>query len=148
MSVVFSTFVPGAAKPQGSKRVAGRRAGRAVLVESSKGNDAWRKHVAAHVADKWSNVDGLLPKNRPWHITLEFYLPRPKSVSRTKRPRPTVYPDLDKLVRSVGDALTGVLFEDDSSIVSITARKYYADEAEGEDAGVRIEVSTVREWHT
>lgn len=141
MTVVFSTFVPGTPKSQGSKKYVGHRGGKAVLAESSKGNKAWRNHVAGHVAEAWSNVSGPLPKAKAWHCTLLFYLQRPKSVPRHKRPEPTVYPDLDKLIRSVDDALTGVLFEDDSSIVSISARKSYADE--GQPPGVHISVAAV-----
>jgi Holliday junction resolvase RusA-like endonuclease len=44
-----------------------------------------------------------------------------------KRPQPIVPPDLDKLIRGVGDALTGVLYDDDSQVIRCLAWKTYAD---------------------
>lgn len=60
-------------------------------------------------------------------INLIFFLPRPKSVKKNKRPFPTVKPDLDNLVKSFLDAANGILFKDDNLIVEIVAVKRYAD---------------------
>jgi Holliday junction resolvase RusA-like endonuclease len=67
-----------------------------------------------------------------------FYLPKPKTVDRQL---PSVSPDLDKLIRAVGDSLTdsGVVI-DDSRIVRISARKLYA---EGIAPGATIQVKTL-----
>jgi Holliday junction resolvase RusA-like endonuclease len=46
-------------------------------------------------------------------------------------------PDLDKLIRSVGDSLTGTIIRDDSRIVIIQAQKIYADER-GSGALIRV----------
>lgn len=57
-------------------------------------------------------------------------LRRPPSVSRRKRPYPSVAPDLDKLMRAVGDALQkcGVVV-DDAQIVEFTRLgKVYCNE--------------------
>jgi crossover junction endodeoxyribonuclease RusA len=59
-----------------------------------------------------------------------FYLDRPSSVSRESRPSPIVPPDLDKLIRGVGDALTGVIYDDDSQVIRVLAWKSYADARE------------------
>ena len=67
---------------------------------------------------------GCTPVDGPIIISMRFRLKRPKTV---KRERPTVPPDLDKLVRGVNDALTGIAFIDDSQIVSITTTKEYSD---------------------
>ena len=55
-------------------------------------------------------------------IEIFFRLEKPKSVKRTY---PTKPPDLDKLIRSVLDALTGVAYIDDSQVVEIAAKKAY-----------------------
>ncbi|MCK9460684.1 MAG: RusA family crossover junction endodeoxyribonuclease [Proteobacteria bacterium] len=60
-------------------------------------------------------------------IRLDFYFLRPKSVSEKKRPYHTVKPDVDKITRSTLDALTGVIFADDSQVVSLIAGKEYGD---------------------
>lgn len=55
---------------------------------------------------------------------------RPKSVRQKDRALPIVAPDLDKLVRAVGDGVgqSGYIWGDDSQIVEIVARKFYADD--------------------
>jgi len=47
-------------------------------------------------------------------------------------------PDLDKLVRAVFDALTNVVFKDDSQVVSVFASKRLA--GPGDTVGVTVEV--------
>jgi len=65
-------------------------------------------------------------------------MPKPASV---KRSLPSVSPDLDKLIRAVGDSLTdsGVV-TDDSRIVRISARKVYA---QGIEPGASIVVKAL-----
>jgi Holliday junction resolvase RusA-like endonuclease len=67
-------------------------------------------------------------------LTAIFFMPRPKSVVR---PLPSVKPDLDKLIRAIGDAATkaGVI-QDDSQICEIVAHKVY--EADDLPRGVLI----------
>jgi Holliday junction resolvase RusA-like endonuclease len=59
-----------------------------------------------------------------------FYLERPATVSAVKRPYPTVPPDVDKLIRGIGDSLTGVIYDDDSQIIRVLSWKTYADTRE------------------
>jgi Holliday junction resolvase RusA-like endonuclease len=56
-------------------------------------------------------------------------MPRPKTVPFAKRAWPIVPPDLDKLVRGVGDGIgqSGLIWGDDSQIIEILATKTYAD---------------------
>jgi Holliday junction resolvase RusA-like endonuclease len=60
-------------------------------------------------------------------LQLTFTMPRPRSISVKKRPLPTVKPDLDKLIRCILDALTGIMFIDDSQVTEIKAVKHYDD---------------------
>jgi Holliday junction resolvase RusA-like endonuclease len=66
----------------------------------------------------------------PVRLEVNFYVTRPKTVTMVKRPLPIVPPDLDKLVRGVGDGIgqSEVIWGDDSQIVEILARKFYADD--------------------
>lgn len=78
----------------------------------------------------------------PIRLEVDFYLERPKTVKFSERPLPIVAPDLDKLVRGVGDGIgqSGTIWGDDSQIVEILARKFYADDR---PAGAEIRVITL-----
>ncbi|WP_307864186.1 RusA family crossover junction endodeoxyribonuclease [Mycolicibacterium fortuitum] len=124
-------FVPGKAAPQGSKR----HVGRGILVESSKEVGPWRERVvlAAHEAMAGRPViDGAVA------VTLSFVLPRPKSAPKSKTPPATKRPDLDKLERACLDALTDVVFADDSQVISLLGHKVIAEL--GQAPGVTIRV--------
>lgn len=58
-------------------------------------------------------------------IELDFQVLKPRTV---KRAMPTVPPDLDKLIRAALDALTGIVYLDDSQVVEIRSSKSYAEE--------------------
>jgi Holliday junction resolvase RusA-like endonuclease len=109
--------------------------GRIVQVNSKK-HKAWRNAITqtalATLPADWQPID------EPCELFVNFYMPKPASV---KRSLPTVSPDLDKLIRAVGDSLTdsGVVV-DDSRIVRISARKLYAI---GIEPGATIEVKTL-----
>lgn len=66
-------------------------------------------------------------------------MPRPQSVSQSKRALPIVPPDLDKLIRAVGDGIgqSGLIWGDDSQIVEMVGTKSYAD---GRPAGAIIRI--------
>jgi Holliday junction resolvase RusA-like endonuclease len=108
--------------------------GRIVQVNSSK-HKAWRKAIAQAATEAlpsdWTLIDD------PCELVVNFYMPKPKTVTR---PLPSVSPDLDKLIRAVGDSLTGTVITDDSRIVRISARKLYA---EGIEPGATISVKTL-----
>ena len=126
-----SLSVTGNPASQGSHAIMN---GRIVQVNSSK-HKAWRKAIVqeaiAILPNDWQPID------EPCELIVNFYMPKPASV---KRSLPTVSPDLDKLIRAVGDSLTdsGIVI-DDSRIVRISARKLYA---EGIEPGATILVRT------
>jgi crossover junction endodeoxyribonuclease RusA len=120
MEIAFDVL--GRPSPQGSKKSIGNNR----FVESSKYLPAWRNAVKiaaedAVITEGWARVSG------PIELEVMFYLDRPSTVSAVKRPQPTVPPDLDKLIRGVGDALTGVVYDDDSQVIRCLAWKVYAD---------------------
>jgi Holliday junction resolvase RusA-like endonuclease len=109
--------------------------GRIVQVNSKK-HKAWRtaivNEVIATLPADWEPIDG------PCELIVMFYMPKPASV---KRSAPSVAPDLDKLVRAVGDALAiAGVYTDDSRITRISARKLYA---QGIEPGASIVVKTI-----
>lgn len=105
----------------------------------------WRKAIAAACHNLLSEEHSLLLG--PVRVEVEFYLPRPSSVSVRKRSLPIVPPDLDKLLRALLDGIgqgydtgkvgDGLIWGDDSQVVEIVARKFYADDREP-GADIRI----------
>jgi crossover junction endodeoxyribonuclease RusA len=125
--IEFVLFVPGKPAPQGSKR----HVGNGVLVESSKAVGSWRSVVAWSVAQqwRWPPIPGAVC------VDLEFVMPRPKATPKVTPPA-VKKPDLDKLLRAILDALTGVCWRDDSQVDDAHATKRIAEL--NELPGVRI----------
>jgi len=109
--------------------------GRIVQVNSAK-HKRWRNAVAFAALDlvgqDWELLDEAV------EVSIIFYLPRPKTVQ--DRIFPTVFPDIDKLSRSVLDSLSGVVYTDDARVIRLTAQKLYADDR---GAGAVIRVNTL-----
>lgn len=89
------------------------------------------KHIAAAA---WGKFTSPITPAVPVEITVDVYRPMPKSLSERKRVlarggslRPVSKPDADNYAKSVCDALNKVVLTDDSQIVSLTVRKWYAD---------------------
>lgn len=95
----------------------------------------WRKAIADECLAKVNKNHQLLIG--PVKVEVDFYLPRPKTVTRSKRERPDVMPDVDKLLRGCLDGVgqSQVIWQDDGQVVEVTARKFYDDEHE---QGARI----------
>lgn len=81
----------------------------------------WRQIVADVAQRHASMLSGAVT------LRCTFDLPRPKSLAKALLPPMTKRPDLSKLVRAVEDALTSVMYHDDSQVVEIVAKKRYAD---------------------
>jgi len=135
----MTIIVHGTPAPQGSKR----HLGRGVMVESSKKVKPWREAV------KWAALECKESVNEPMvggsvEVEIDFYFVHPKTGKR--RPTHATKPDLDKLIRSTCDAMTDAgVYEDDSRICSVQARKHYANEWSPVPAGavIRVERWTV-----
>ena len=129
--------------PKGSKKAVGRRKnGSTILVESSAKVKPWAE------ACKWAAIqhDFGAMLGGPVTVEVDFYFQHPKSGKR--RAWHAVKPDIDKLQRSTFDALKDAgVFEDDSRIVAVTARKHYstADSPVPAGAVITIEKATVYE---
>jgi crossover junction endodeoxyribonuclease RusA len=91
---------------------------------------AWRSLVALY-AQASMTTD---PWECPVLLVLDIRMPRPPShlrkdgALRLRAPQHhTSPPDLDKLLRAVMDALTGVVYRDDAQVVRTILSKSYAD---------------------
>jgi Holliday junction resolvase RusA-like endonuclease len=131
--------VLGKPAPQGSKTVGSSSSGRRFVREDNPATAPWKATVAAAGRDAFEAVtrtdDGLLAG--PLRLRVVFVFPRPAAHFGTGRnqgrlkPSAPLYcptrPDLDKLLRAVGDALTGVVFRDDAQLVRVEAEKHYGE---------------------
>lgn len=124
---------------QGSKK----HVGNGVMVEAAKGHKAWRTDVADAARDCAEDR----PLDGPLALTVHFRFPMPASrkaaVRKAGRGPKTTAPDLDKLIRAVGDALeAGGLVANDARFCEITATK---TEVIGW-TGVEITVTDELQW--
>src|SRR5262245_16827506 len=125
---------------QGSLRSLG--AGRPTIASNRDRLDPWRQAVAAAAqkAMTFRGDDGtsgyLPPLTGPLELRATFVFARPKSHYRTGRHAGELKasapafcatrPDLDKLLRAIGDALTGIVWRDDAQVAAIVrAEKHY-----------------------
>jgi Holliday junction resolvase RusA-like endonuclease len=126
-----SFWVPGIPVAQGSKGYFNGR-----MVETNKGLYPWRRLVeqTAGIAMRGHHP---IPAHVPVFVNLDFYLPRPKTVTREW---PTVKPDVDKLLRAVLDSLTvaGVYADDAQVVKSVPIKRYAVD-----SPGVQVRVGSV-----
>jgi len=120
--------------PQGSTR-SWVVNGKPIITSAAKGLSSWRRLVA-DVAQRYAPEE---PWEGPVGIELHFGLPKPKSAPKRRRVWPDKRPDLDKLTRAVLDALTYVVFADDSQVVDLRATKDYAP------PGVVVEIRRIHE---
>ena len=114
--------VYGRPQPQGSMKSYGRGFG---MVSDNPKLDPWRKTVAIE-AKIVMRRQGIAFATGAVALSLVFYFKRPKSAPNHKRV--TVKPDLDKLCRAIGDALSKICYNDDAQIVELRARKFYSDD--------------------
>ncbi len=143
--MIFSFFVPGIPVPKGSaKAFLHRHSGKIITRQ----DNAERQKPWASSIGHTAIMSGVLPVDAPVKINLKFVMPRIKKHFGTGKKRALLRedapfwhvtkPDLDKLVRCVKDALTGVAWQDDSQVSVVEAYKAY-----GEFTGVQIRIETL-----
>ena len=130
-----SILVLGTPVPQGSAK-AFVRGKHAVVTHDNAATEPWRDSVKnAARAKVGPEIYYLRPA--AVHLAVEFVMPRRASAPKRSTPPHTRRPDLDKLLRALGDALTGVVYEDDSQVTGIDACKREAEIGEMPKASIR-----------
>jgi len=117
------------------------------VVDSNKKSAGWKKEVKEVARRTYSGP--LL--DEPLRVRMTFVRVRPKGHYRTGKnahllrddapTQPTPKPDVLKLARGVEDALTGVIYRDDSRTVSLEADKVF-----GEPECVIVIIERESEW--
>lgn len=99
----------------------------------------------SRVAEEARKIMNGGPLTGPVMLEASFYFTMPKNRQRKQRPTPqcpkTTRPDLSNLVKCIEDALSSVVYVDDSQVVQVSAFKYFA--AQGEPAKVKVTVMEV-----
>ncbi len=129
----LDVFVAGKPISQGSKTRT-----KFGMRESSKDLAPWRARLTFEARQAYGVARAPIARTVPVQMDLHFVMPRPASTPKRSTPPAIRMPDLDKCIRAVGDALTGVAFMDDAQVTQITASKRIAEIDEG--PGVRIRI--------
>lgn len=79
----------------------------------------------------------------PLHLDATFYMKTPQSMSKSKRDilygTPHIYtPDLDNLIKWICDIGSGIIYEQDSIVSSISATKIYGPVAQTQFKFIKI----------
>lgn len=137
--MIISIEVLGEPAPKGSMRAVVRKSdGRAVLVPSGSRQNAralyaWAKAIRTRVAEQLGTIGEPMFADEPISVHLLFRLARPRSHYGARGLLPSAprhhaqKPDVDKLMRSTLDALTGELIDDDARVSVIQADKQWCD---------------------
>lgn len=138
----FGFRVYGIPAPQGSKKARVSSKGKPYVQEqSAKTLVPWRSAIVKAAIGARGDMRTM---SQPIKLSVTFYMPRPASITPKKRLYPSVAPDLDKMVRGVGDALKDAgVYGNDAQIVQIEALKLYATEDVRLSPGAWIVVSEI-----
>jgi Holliday junction resolvase RusA-like endonuclease len=113
---------------------------RPIVTSDNKKLKPWRNDVAcAAVSMMTAQKFTRCGRAVPIAIEVTFFFSRPQSVKKSIEFK-TTQPDIDKLLRALLDALTGIIYEDDSQVADVRMRKLF-------DSPARAEV-VVREIET
>lgn len=146
MSTIRFT-VAGRPQQRGSKKAFARKGGgRPLMVDANAKSGPWMAAVASAASEA---VAGQTLLEGPLRIEVLFRFKRPGTHFRKLKAGPVLRddaplyhastPDADKLMRAIGDSLSGVVYRDDSQLAAVNVVKVYTDSSEG----AVIEVSTL-----
>ncbi len=134
--IVIEFFVPGNPVPKGSASAfLHKQTGRVIVQQTNRAQQKPWASMIGYVATK----AGCTPVSGHCFLTMHFTISRPKAHFRYGKHFTTLRPgaplwhctkrpgDLDKLIRCVLDALTGIAYIDDSQVAAIVATKKYGD---------------------
>lgn len=138
-------FIPGVPKPAGSKRALPASGGQrfAQIVDANPQAKDWKAVVSWYARRAMMAAD---PTELPVRVEFQFIRERPKAHRRANGEIkeqcrflwPVSKPDVLKLARGTEDAMTGIVWQDDSQIVVETLIKRY-----GTKPGCMVRVDSI-----
>lgn len=126
-SLVLDIFVAGIPMTKGSWRITGR-GGRSRLIPADNGEPEWAATVAWAARAKLKNAPAVKAR---YAVHLDYTMPRASGHKLYRR-------DLDKLMRSVLDALEGIVWTNDEQVEWAQLNK-----GRGDTPGARIIVERI-----
>lgn len=141
MKFLLTIHVDGTPRPAGSKRAfpikkGGAYTGRVAVVDSNPASKDWKCDVAHAAKEAMTGLQPIVGK--PIMVAMSFWMQRPKAHFRAngdlKHGVPEYHsskPDALKLARAVEDALTGIVWGDDSQIAREVLVKSYVSACPG-----------------
>jgi len=118
-------WIEGDPKPKGSWTPFKKKDGSFGMHHASGATAQWCRSATAQVKTNW--LFGVL--TGPVKVTLQFRLPQVSKAAQARAfPAVRGEGDLDKLVRGVYDAMTGVVFQDDAQVVRACEDKLYGEQ--------------------
>jgi crossover junction endodeoxyribonuclease RusA len=138
--IQFTAF--GAPIPKGStKAFVPKGWTRPIITAANMKTKPWAESV------KWAAINSLRSEGIPYAsgpvcMYVTFFMPKPKSAPKHAIPM-VKKPDIDKLLRTVLDALKGVIWTDDSQVTRVSAAKDYAEDGTMPRAEIRVGRATL-----
>lgn len=125
----LDVFIPGIPCTKGSWIGVTTKTGRVAMRAANKAEKAWAQTVAWTVKAKMLETR-IKPITKPAGVAVRLIFHMRKPDSPTNR-----FPmgDLDKLMRSVLDALSGIAYQDDGQVTNAFVEKQWADGKSGLD---------------
>ena len=141
MTMEFHCKVIGTPVPQGSSK-GFNRGGRVIITSANKNLKPWRNTMASNFVEAIGSRQAPLFSG-PVEVSATFIMPRIASLPKSREKAHTVKPDLDKLLRALGDSLSeSQVLADDALITQYSnLKKRYA--LVGEAPGVEVTVKLV-----
>lgn len=132
--MTISFTIPGKAVPQLRPRIV-RKGKHSGLAEQETVKN-YKSFVRLVAADHIKGINADWPTHSPIKIYLQFLFQSKRSWSKRKTEMAlngelthTSKPDLDNLIKSITDALTGLVWNDDSQIYELHAEKRYSQQS-------------------
>lgn len=147
---IFTCVVYGQPAPKGSKR----HVGNGIMIESSKALEPWMEAVKSAARRKVDRhplhprLNRTWPLNEPLRAEIIFTVRKPTSAPKRRRTWPDRYPDVDKMLRGVFDALTqaGIVIDDGRFVLVTTAKVFPGEDPDALDSpGVVIRLYRMEE---
>jgi hypothetical protein len=132
-------YVDGDPAAQGSKRLVTLKTGRTIMLENSKKVKPWRSCVSdAATAQRCPMFEGdvaLYACVRFVRPASHFRKDGTLKASAAARPGKA---DCDKLIRAIGDALTGIAYHDDRQIAVLAIERVWANPGQRSGAVINL----------